>query len=77
MQKVLGGTVLFGVLIYSELKSAKCTSMDEQVPQIVEHADILYDSNRMQEALKYLEHYSESTSAEVLWRLARVCYKVY
>lgn len=75
IKKILGGTALLGILIYSQLKSANCIT-EEELHRIMDHADKLYDSNKIQEALKYLEPYSESSSAEILWRLARVCYKV-
>lgn len=38
--------------------------------------DQLYEENKMKEALTYLERCSDSPEAEILWRLARLCYKV-
>ena len=50
----------------------------------IRQADDLYEQNKMVEALRLLERYGEEGSsnrssrsnAEVLWRLARLCYKV-
>lgn len=42
----------------------------------LEVADKLYGENKMKEALAYLERCSDSPEAEILWRLARLSYKV-
>ena len=47
-----------------------------QLPQILQHVDRLYEENQMQEALAYLESLAHWEEGEVLWRLARLCYKV-
>lgn len=73
MTQALGGTALLAVLGSG---SAMATSVEDQVDKIVSEADQLYDSNRWKEALAYLENYADSTDAEVLWRLSRLCYKV-
>jgi tetratricopeptide (TPR) repeat protein len=45
------------------------------VSEIVSRADELYDSNRMREGLTYVTQYAHLDEVEVLWRLARLCYK--
>ena len=74
VSQALGGSALLAVL--SGSSSAMSTSADEQTDKIVGQADQLYEANQWREALTYLEQYAASTSAEVLWRLARLCYKV-
>lgn len=69
----MAATVAYGV---SQTLVAKTTSMDDQVETIISHVDNLYDSNKMREAMEYLEKYNETTDPELLWRLARVYYKV-
>lgn len=73
MTQALGGSALLAV--FSSTR-AMTTSVEEQVDKITAEADQLYDSNRWKEALTYLEQYAASTDVEVLWRLARLCYKV-
>ena len=73
MSQALSGTALFAVLGSG---SAMTTSLEDQLEKIVAEADRLYDSNRWREALEYLEQYASSTDVQVLWRLARLCYKV-
>lgn len=74
--------VTFGPSQLQTLKAASLTrpSALKQVKQpfseIIQEVDKLYDNNKMKEALTYLERHSESVEAEVLWRLARLCYKV-
>lgn len=46
------------------------------VREIVDTVDRLYDANKMEEGLTFLEKYSDSNEAEILWRLARLAYKV-
>ena len=61
----------------TQIKSLKARKPDGQsITEVIQAADRLYDSNKMKEALAYLERHSESKDAEVLWRLARLCYKV-
>ena len=69
----MAATVAYGV---SQTLVARTASMDDQVETVISHVDKLYDSNKMREAMEYLEKYSETTDPELLWRLARVCYKV-
>ena len=71
--QALGGSALLAVFCSPR---AMATSVDQQVDKITAEADQLYDSNRWKEALTYLEQYADSTDVEVLWRLARLCYKV-
>ena len=81
-QTVGTGAALFAALSCPTMAAAAAASTsrsveeDEQTNKIIGQADQLYDSNQWKEALAYLEQYSESTNAEVLWRLARLCYKV-
>lgn len=75
MTQALGGSALLAVL--GPTTTAMTTSLEEQTDKIVTQADQLYDSNRWREALTYLEQYADSTDVEVLWRLARLCYKVW
>lgn len=74
VSQALGGSALLAVL--SGPTTAMSTSFEEQTGKIVNQADQLYDSNKWREALNYLEQYAASTDVEVLWRLARLCYKV-
>ena len=53
-----------------ELEEEQC------LVEVIRIVDELYCSNKMKEALAYLEKYSESEETEILWRLARLCYKV-
>ena len=48
----------------------------DQLPSIVSHVDVLYEENKWTEALEYLQQFNQLEEAEVLWRLARLCYKV-
>lgn len=74
-------TVTFGS---TQLKTLKASSPSKKrqvgspppLADTIQTVDRLYDSNKMKEALAYLERHSGSTDAEILWRLARLCYKV-
>ena len=46
------------------------------VRRVIVVVDQLYDANEMEKALAFLEGYSDSEEAEILWRLARLSYKV-
>ena len=76
MTQAVGGTALLAVLSPTSAAMAASTSVEEQTERITSQADQLYDSNQWKEALAYLEQYADSTNVEVLWRLARLCYKV-
>ena len=77
MTQAVGGAALFAALSpTSAAMAAAATSVEEQTEKIIGQADQLYDSNQWKEALAYLEQYADSTNVEVLWRLARLCYKV-
>ena len=66
----------------SEASSASFTHQVQQklsqkeLKNVLDTVDRLYDANKMEEGLAYLEKYSVTDNAEVLWRLARLCYKV-
>lgn len=78
-QAVGAGAALFAALSPTSavMAAAATTSVEEQTERkIISQADQLYDSNQWKEALAYLEQYAESSNVEVLWRLARLCYKV-
>jgi len=57
-------------------KVAKAAVVDDKLQASIQHADALYEENQLTEALNYLEHFNDSEDPEVLWRLARICYKV-
>lgn len=78
-----GAGILLGVTYGStELKSLKvasCSTLKEEkqtLSQTIQTVDKLYGENKMKEALAYLERNSDNTEPEILWRLARLCYKV-
>ena len=51
----------------------------EQFPWLLKEVDHLYDNDKMREALELLQplgEEGEEEEVEVLWRLARLCYKV-
>lgn len=71
-------TVAFGSAA-TQVKSLKATTPPAQkqpLSDTIQTVDKMYDENKMKEALTYLERHSESKEAEVLWRLARLCFKV-
>ena len=73
------GLILSVALGSGQLKTLKASSGKVRKPahsEIIQQVDKLYEENKMKEALAYLEKHSDSTEAEVLWRLARLCYKV-
>ena len=74
--QALSGGALLAVLSAQTRTTAMTTSVEEQTDRITGQADQLYEANQWREALTYLEQYNESTNVEVLWRLARLCYKV-
>ena len=55
---------------------ARAASVREQLPEVLARADQLYQGNKMPEALTYLRQFDQQEEAELLWRLARLCYKV-
>ena len=73
---VVLSAVAFGTSQVKTLNAASAKAAKESLSQTIEVADRLYDSNKMEEALSYLEKHSDSSDAEILWRLARLCYKV-
>lgn len=77
-QAVGTGAALFAALTPTSaaMATAATSVQDEQTGKIICQADQLYDSNQWKEALAYLEQYADSSDVEVLWRLARLCYKV-
>ena len=68
--------VAYGSSQLKTLNAASAKATEENLAQTIEVVDRLYDANKMEEALVYLEKYSDSTEAEILWRLARLCFKV-
>ena len=70
------GTVSLMVMATLSTDVAHAAASHDQLPQILRHVDQLYEDNQMQEALAYLEPLAQREEAEVLWRLARLCYKV-
>lgn len=59
------------------LEPVKPVELEEHsLVQVVELVDELYLRNKMKEALTCLEEHGDSQEAEILWRLARLCYKV-
>jgi len=85
-----GTGVLLGLTIGScSIKSLKASEasapftrqVQEELSQkdlknVLDTVDKLYEANKMEDGLAYLERYSYSDNAEILWRLARLCYKV-
>ena len=75
-------TVGFGASQLQTLNAASASTMkpegrkEDALADTVRVVDRLYDENKMKEALDYLERHSDSTDAEILWRLARLCFKV-
>ena len=43
---------------------------------ILQNADELYSSNKMEELYELLSKHKDSSDVEIRWRLARVCYKL-
>ncbi len=78
-----GGGVMTATLALglSQTKVAKATVVEDRVQgvvqHVVQHVDGLYDNNKWKEALTYLEQHRDTNNHELLWRLARLCYKVY
>ncbi len=56
---------------------AQAAVMEDRVQVTIQHVDNLYDSNKWREALTYLEQHRDTADPELLWRLARLCYKVH
>ena len=73
-------SVAFGSGPLKTLKASSPSSLaseeKQELSRIIRTVDNLYDEDKMKEALAYLERYSDSTEAEILWRLARLCHKV-
>ena len=61
----------------TEQGSSENGNAEKDLSQIIRTVDQLYDANEMEKALAFLERYSDSKEAEILWRLARLTYKVY
>ena len=55
--------------------AVRAVNVQGQLPEVLAHADRLYEENKMPEALAYLQQFDHQ-EAELLWRLARLCYKV-
>jgi hypothetical protein len=70
-----GSTQLMTLNAASPVRSA-VKPEEEGVRNTLRVVDRLYEENKMKEALTYLERCSDSPEAEILWRLARLCYKV-
>lgn len=68
-----GSTRLSPLRAAGETTEGHCTTTSAET---IRQVDLLYKSNKMKEALVYLERHSDSNDAEILWRLARLCYKV-
>ena len=43
---------------------------------LLQNADELYSSNKIEELYELLSKHKESSDVEIRWRLARVCYKL-
>ena len=74
-------SVAFGSSQLKTLKAASVSASTDvkekiSISETIKVADQLYNANKMKEGLVYLEKHSDSTEAEILWRLARFCYKV-
>lgn len=65
--------VVYGI---SQTPLARATTLEDQTKVVVNFVDKLYAENKMREALEYLERFAETDEPELLWRLARLCYKV-
>lgn len=75
---VVLSTLGFGSVPAKTLRAASTSLKPEEqaLENTIQEVDRLYDQNKMKEALAYLERCSDSPEAELLWRLARLCYKV-
>lgn len=71
-------TLVFGSTPLKTLTAAAAAVKPEEqaLKNTIQVVDKLYDENKMKEAFTYLERCSDSPEAELLWRLARLCYKV-
>ena len=69
----MAASLTFGL---SHPQVVKAAVVNDRLEDVLQHADELYEGNKMRETLTYLEQHSDSTDAELLWRLARICYKV-
>lgn len=75
-------TMGFGTTQLQTLNAASASAMkpearkEDALTGTIRVVDTMYDQNKMKEALAYLERHSDSTEAEILWRLARLCFKV-
>ncbi len=68
--------VAYGTSQHKTLSAASAKTAKENLSQTIEVVDRLYDENKMVEALAYLEKFSDSSEADILWRLGRLCHKV-
>ena len=68
-------TAVSGVLVVTG-GVVTAASEQERLPDVLARADQLYKENKMPEALSYLRQFDTQEEAELLWRLARLCYKV-
>ncbi len=55
---------------------AQAAMVEDRIQLVIQQVDSLYDSNKWRDALSYLEHHRDTSDPELLWRLARLCYKV-
>lgn len=75
-------TMGFGTTQLQTLNAASAPAMkpegrkEDALSDTIRVVDRLYDENKMKDALAYLESHSDSPEAEVLWRLARLYFKV-
>lgn len=71
-------SVAYGSKQLKTLNAASASSpvKKQRLSMTLVKVDTLFDENKMTEALAYLEPYGDSSEAEILWRLARLCYKV-
>ena len=69
-------SVAYGSSQLKPLVAASPKPEERGLRDTLEVTDRLYGENKMKEALTYLERCSDSPEADILWRLARLCYKV-
>lgn len=70
---VMAATIALGL---TQTQVAQATVVEDRIQGVVQYVDGLYDSNKWKEALTYLEQHKDTNNHELLWRLARLCYKV-
>lgn len=74
--KVGAATALLMAPLFQFKRTARASTVHLQLPTILQQADVLYKEDKMREGLQLLEPHESMGEAEVLWRLARFCYKV-